>query len=221
MPASKHHLSRKSKSLAVRSYVPATLAHVDKNHEHGAFAIPRQDQAHAPIENTAMYHGQQNLQLKYAQPGYQHPMHPGMQHPVHPAMKQYGHPMQPGMHPAMQHPGMQQYGQYGANNFPPMDPPMGPQAQMGPQMGRGKQQKTWIPHENGGKYIPSNVESRTILGVEKGASAGEIRKAYLDLVRQHHPDTKTNLQDGVSDERIKNINQAYEVLSLPKHQVPW
>jgi DnaJ-class molecular chaperone len=45
------------------------------------------------------------------------------------------------------------------------------------------------------------------LGVERGADAGEIRKAYLRLSRTAHPDK------GGSEEEFKKIQQAYEVLS--------
>ncbi len=46
-----------------------------------------------------------------------------------------------------------------------------------------------------------------ILGVKKGASAEEIKKAFRRLARKHHPDA------GGSEESFKEINEAYEVLS--------
>jgi len=46
-----------------------------------------------------------------------------------------------------------------------------------------------------------------VLGVKKDASADEIKKAFRRLARKHHPDT------GGSEERFKEINEAYEVLS--------
>lgn len=45
------------------------------------------------------------------------------------------------------------------------------------------------------------------LGVERGADAQEIRRAYLKLSKTEHPDK------GGSEERFKEIQQAYEVLS--------
>jgi molecular chaperone DnaJ len=46
-----------------------------------------------------------------------------------------------------------------------------------------------------------------ILGVKKDASAEDIKKAFRRLARKHHPDT------GGTEEKFKEINGAYEVLS--------
>jgi curved DNA-binding protein len=53
-----------------------------------------------------------------------------------------------------------------------------------------------------------------ILGVERKASGDEIRKAYHKLAKQHHPDYNPN--DKQAEERFKEINEAYEVLSDAK-----
>lgn len=50
-----------------------------------------------------------------------------------------------------------------------------------------------------------------ILGVQKSASQDEIKKAFRKLALEHHPD-----KNGGKDEKFKEINQAYSVLSDAK-----
>jgi molecular chaperone DnaJ len=52
------------------------------------------------------------------------------------------------------------------------------------------------------------------LGVKKGASAEEIRKAFRKLARKYHPDV--NPGDKKAEEKFKEISEANEVLSDPK-----
>jgi len=49
-----------------------------------------------------------------------------------------------------------------------------------------------------------------ILGIDKGASPDEIKKAYRRLAQEHHPDK------GGNQEKFKEINEAYQVLSDPQ-----
>jgi curved DNA-binding protein len=53
-----------------------------------------------------------------------------------------------------------------------------------------------------------------ILGLNRKASADEIRKAYRKLAMQYHPDR--NPGDKKAEERFKEINEAYQVLSDPQ-----
>ena len=52
-----------------------------------------------------------------------------------------------------------------------------------------------------------------VLGVQKNASADEIKKAYRSLARKYHPDLHPDDKDCA--EKFKEVNEAYEVLSDP------
>jgi molecular chaperone DnaJ len=52
-----------------------------------------------------------------------------------------------------------------------------------------------------------------ILGVRRDASSDDIKRAYRKLAREYHPDVNP---DPVAQEKFKEINAAYEVLSDPK-----
>ena len=55
-----------------------------------------------------------------------------------------------------------------------------------------------------------------ILGVSRSASAEEIKKAYRTLAHQHHPD-----KAGGNEQKFKEINQAYQVLSNPQKRAQY
>jgi molecular chaperone DnaJ len=52
------------------------------------------------------------------------------------------------------------------------------------------------------------------LGVERGANAEDIRKAYRKLARKYHPDL--NPGDKASEDRFKTVQEAYDVLNDAK-----
>merc|ERR1711965_827855 len=50
-------------------------------------------------------------------------------------------------------------------------------------------------------------------GVDRGADADAIKRAFRKLARQHHPDV--NPGDKSAEARFKEVSEAYEVLSDP------
>ena len=60
--------------------------------------------------------------------------------------------------------------------------------------------------------MATTVDYYGILGLTKGASDAEIKKAFRKLAQQWHPDVN---QDPEAHERFKSINEAYQVLSDP------
>jgi molecular chaperone DnaJ len=53
-----------------------------------------------------------------------------------------------------------------------------------------------------------------VLGINKGASDAEIKKAYRKLAKQHHPDVNPGNKE--AEAKFKEANEAYEVLSDPQ-----
>ncbi|UCF71478.1 MAG: DnaJ domain-containing protein [candidate division WOR-3 bacterium] len=54
-----------------------------------------------------------------------------------------------------------------------------------------------------------------VLGVAKGASSDDVKKAYLKKAKQHHPDMNpTNKKE--AEEKFKEVSEAYEVLMDPQ-----
>lgn len=57
-----------------------------------------------------------------------------------------------------------------------------------------------------------------ILGVDRGASQDEIKRAYRKLARKYHPDVSRETD---AEERIKEVNEAYEVLRDKKKRAAY
>jgi len=55
----------------------------------------------------------------------------------------------------------------------------------------------------------------TVLGVDRNASDAEIKRAFRRLAQRWHPDVNT---EPGADERFKEINEAYQVLSDPQRR---
>src|SRR5579871_2348375 len=49
-----------------------------------------------------------------------------------------------------------------------------------------------------------------VLGLSKGASAEDLKKAYRKMAMQYHPDR--NPGDSTADEKFREVNEAYDVL---------
>ena len=63
------------------------------------------------------------------------------------------------------------------------------------------------------------IDYYTILGLDKKASATDIKKAYRKLARKYHPDL--NPGDKEAERKFKELNEANEVLSNPENRAKY
>ncbi len=64
--------------------------------------------------------------------------------------------------------------------------------------------------------MPINKDYYQVLGVGKNATPEEIKQAYRKLAREHHPDMVKDGDKATAEQRFKEINEAYQVLSDPQ-----
>ncbi len=57
------------------------------------------------------------------------------------------------------------------------------------------------------------------LGVDRGASEGDLKKAFRKLAMQYHPDR--NPDDDAAEQKFKEINEAYDVLKDPERRAAY
>ena len=63
------------------------------------------------------------------------------------------------------------------------------------------------------------IDYYKILGIERNASADDIKKAYRKLARKYHPDMNPN--DKEAEKKFKEINEANEVLSNAENRAKY
>ena len=81
----------------------------------------------------------------------------------------------------------------------------------GPSAGQ-EEEKEYQKKQTAGKKDPY-----TVLGVNRGASQGEIKKAYLVLANRYHPDKVLHLGEEfkeMAEMRFKEIQGAYQELKI-------
>jgi molecular chaperone DnaJ len=59
------------------------------------------------------------------------------------------------------------------------------------------------------------------LGINKNASAEEIKQAYRKLAREHHPDMAKEADKAAAEAKFKEVNEAYQVLSDPQKRATY
>src|SRR5438128_5196861 len=58
-----------------------------------------------------------------------------------------------------------------------------------------------------------------VLGVDRGASDDDIKKAYRKLAMQYHPDRNNGAKE--AEEKFKQITEAYDVLRDPQKRAAY
>lgn len=61
--------------------------------------------------------------------------------------------------------------------------------------------------------MSSEIDLYEILEIDRSASKTDVKKAYHKAARVHHPDKVPESERAAADDRFKDIQQAYEILS--------
>ena len=72
-------------------------------------------------------------------------------------------------------------------------------------------------YQRTGTYTSNRSRYYRILGLKDGASQEDIKKAYRQLAKEHHPDKFVNASDSEKkfhEDKMKEINEAYENLKI-------
>ncbi len=86
------------------------------------------------------------------------------------------------------------------------------------QEGQGRQSKTYNENQKDAQQDErfSSRDPYTILGVNRGASTGEIKNAYRKLANKYHPDKVDHLGEEfkeLAEKKFKDIQEAYQKLT--------
>ena len=65
----------------------------------------------------------------------------------------------------------------------------------------------------------ANKDYYEVLGLEKGASDDEIKRAFRKLAIKYHPDKNQGNKE--AEQKFKEINEAYQVLSDPEKKAQY
>ena len=65
------------------------------------------------------------------------------------------------------------------------------------------------------EFVKSNDQYYELLGLTKGASVAELKKAYRKLALTHHPDRVSHLGEEykkIAEEKFKKISEAHQII---------